>query len=691
MAMKSITVILCSAVGIYFVGISQFLRHLATGTSVLLHDVSLPPIAGGTFASVTKQDSRIVPDWRVHVDCSAFGFADCITAQRRRNRRYGPYPFEDLESFRSRTNTTVIPKEEPLPAEWQTALIDNAHPKATDASVSPRTEEDEFTGFVYPPKVPTSQWASCVDVAQSKSFDEQLDLILSTLKQTTIVRNNNEGSINMIAFTISDEAYSKDMIHNVFEMANDVIEFGGSLFLIALDHFTLDMACKYGYPVAASPALSEIYRQEKVGDSRANSDRGIKYSVENTKFSASLALTERDQSFFFFEMDVFFVASPLSILRGQTVDIMASSHQEDGRRGNFGVFSVIANEATRKHFATCLNISISNPKLHDQNLMFRRDWPKEALEHSLVSIKKLPTHSIVSHQWPRQMESTIAIHVLTDSPLKDPHGKKMIAKELSVWQGLRGPQGAGGYYARLEQRRRYLFLDNPGLLGALSTSPEGYHYDFVVRVIIAFLAALCRRTNRILVLPKLFFDHDFYFLWTYLDVKSLEDVVPGWRETNFASNPKSWLDVEADVPFRSVARVALYEKGDLLVHISHDNVNGHNAGTFEASWDIEDGGGKASDALFSLMTAMPELDAAEALFVNPAYLTMPYISYRLSRYAAKGELGVADGEIVKVLESLLWCKDAIEKVSGRLGVAQAKCSDDCFGLGERLDNWTNST
>ena len=151
---------------------------------------------------------------------------------------------------------------------------------------------------------------------------------------------------------------------------------------------------------------------------------------------------------------------------------------------------------------------------------------------------------------------------------------------------------------------------------------------------------------------------------------------------------KSWLDV-GDVPFSSVARVALYERGDLLVHIS--NVTGHNTGAFEASWDIENGGGKASDALFSLMTAMPELDAAEALFVNPAYLTMPYISYRLSRYAAKGELGVADGEIVKVLESLLWCKDAIEKVPRRLGVAQAKCSDDCFGLGERLDNWTNST
>ena len=688
--MKSLTVILCFAVAISFIGISQFLRHVAT-LSVLLQDVSLVPTTGRA-TSFAARDARIIPDWRAHVDCSAFGFADCITAQRRRNRQYGPYPFEDLASFRSRTNTTVIPKGEPLPEEWQTALVDHAPRKVNEAS-STNTDEDEFTGFVYPPQVTPSQRASCIENAQSKSFDAQLDSVLSNLMQKTIVRDAQEESIDMISFTISDEAYAQDMLHNVFEMVNDVMEFSGSFFLVALDDFTLRMACKYGYSVVASPALSDVYRQERGGNSVKEGDRGIKFNVENTKFSVSLALTERNQSFLFFEMDVFFTASPVSILRRQMMDIVASSHQEDERRGNFGVYSVIANEKTRNHFATCLNISISNPKLHDQSLMFQRDWPQEALSKPLASIKRLPPHTIVSHQWPRQMENTIAIHVLTGSPLKDPHGKKMIAKELSVWHGFRGPQGRGGYYARLGQRRRYLFLDNPGSLGGLSTSPEGYKYDFVVRVRIAFLAALCRRTNRILVLPKVFFDHDFYFLWTYLDIRSLEDVVPSWRETNFASNPKSWLNVESNVPFGSVARVALYEEGDLLVHVpNHLHVaDDRNAGSVEASWTIEGGGGKATDALFSLMTTMPELDSAEAIFVNPAYLTMPYISYRLSRYAAKGELGVADTEIVEVLESLRWCKDAIEKVSRRLGVAQAKCSDDCFGLGVRLDNWTNSS
>ena len=87
----------------------------------------------------------------------------------------------------------------------------------------------------------------------------------------------------------------------------------------------------------------------------------------------------------------------------------------------------------------------------------------------------------------------------------------------------------------------------------------------------ATLIAIARRTDRIVVLPKVInanSDGGIYFLWTIMDHSQLEGIVE-FRETNFPSNPKSWIT--QSMPYRDVATTAFLRKSALLyAQVSHD-------------------------------------------------------------------------------------------------------------------------
>ena len=297
--------------------------------------------------------------------------------------------------------------------------------------------------------------------------------------------------------------------------------------------------------------------------------------------------------------DVWFIKSPQQLLSYQIekskVDILFSSHQNNARSGNIGVFSVLANKRTQAYFKDCVELSGRFPELHDQRIMtnlaalsqyvmrkqkipdYWKDRPPIPDPPLPVTHEFIDPHVIVASVKPIPTEWSIAVHVLDVKPLQSPHGKKMVAKELGVWHGHQRVPGAG-YYDRIGHRaRRYLLLDGRVLGGLSLCTAEFYHQGQVVRGTIAALAALAKHTGRILVLPRVIVDYHTYFVWTHLDLKSLEMQGVEFRETSFPNNRKSWWsssistassssqsssparrpDDSEEYPFASVARTAM--------------------------------------------------------------------------------------------------------------------------------------
>ena len=134
--------------------------------------------------------------------------------------------------------------------------------------------------------------------------------------------------------------------------------------------------------------------------------------------------------------------------------------------------------------------------------------------------------------------AAVYVHTLGTGPLKDPHGKKMQAKELGVWHGRGAPPGVAPYYGPRahDGRTRYVALDGPWH-GALSLSEKvGYHNGNGLKRRVAFLVAVAAATGRALLLPRVIVDYNTYFLWPLLDLASAG---VAYRETNFLSNPRA--------------------------------------------------------------------------------------------------------------------------------------------------------
>ena len=651
-------------------------------------------VASSASAEEADQQQTMLPSWRIVTDCSTYA-TDCATHLQ---ARLLDYPFRvkmpNVVGEDGQYDYVRIRSEDGLPEEWHRALVDFVPPMPHEPTKL-ELDGDRMSALVFPPKVFKEQASACYKKGLITTFDKQLDATLSKL--------NPVEDIDAIAYTMTDEKYSHDMIHDVWEMNNDIVGFQDAFFFLALDKYTLGLACEYGYPVVAAPGLIQSNKNTK-----DESEGNLKELVQSTKFTVSRALVDRDVNFFFYEMDCWFLKSPLKQLRQQRTDYLVSSHQWNPTGANIGIFSVRANERSKEFFRNLVDYSSLSPETHDQILMndlsnlshrlhegekIRSDLGKDHFgrwkepipekipnfEHP-ISREYFDAHEMVASPNPVPTETTVAIHTLDNTPLLPPHGKKMVSKELGSYTGFAGsPETGGGYYKRSGDRRRYLMADGR-VLGGYSFAQEDVWHNFLqLQWNVAVLVALARRTDRIFILPRIASDYHVLFLWSKLDMESLEKLVDV-RETNFPSNRKSWYSPSE--PFKSSARVALYPGSEVTT-------DGRLFAQTSASddifaWKIE-GDALKVDSLFGLVSASSDLHHAEALFVNPSFMMRNW-DYRIGS-KDKNQLSQAEKEILYVFDNLRWCGTNLE-----LGTPAVKFSsaNDCYGKGTPATRYGHS-
>lgn len=649
-----------------------------------------------TATTTAVSANKMLPDWRIVTECSAYN-TDCASHIRGRLLDY-PFKVKTVEENVGEDGEYAFERigKGELPEEWSRALEEFAPPLLEDPPPL-QLDGDRQSALVFPSKVSSKKAKRCYKKGLSTSFDEQLDTILSKLQPIP--------DIDSIAFTMSDEKYSRDMLVDVWEMNNAIVGFRDAFFFLALDKFTLQLACDFGYPVVAAPALT-------VSNNNDDAEVDLKSLVQSTKFIVSRAIVDRNQHFFFYEMDCWFIKSPIDLLRQQRTDYLVSSHQWNAIGGNIGIYSVRANKATQEFFQKLVEYSDLSPKTHDQIAMndfanystklrngervsdVARDYlgrwdpiPKTMPKFkNPIAREYFDPHVMVASPNPVPTETTIAIHTLDNTPLQPPHGKKMVAKELGAYTGFVGTPEAtgGGYYKRTGARRRYLMMDGRVLGGYSSVQRNVYHDYLQLQWHIAVLVALARRTDRIFVLPRIASDYHVLFLWANLDMQSLEGLVDV-RETNFPSNKKAWYSQTE--PFESVARVALFSGSRDLPTVK---VDGRLFAQISDSdeifaWDIE-GESQKVDALFGLVSASTEIHEAEALFVNPSF-TPDYWDWRIGQREMNRDLSPAEKEILYVFDHLKWCGN-IEHEKERPAVRYSS-AQDCYGKGIRASRFGN--
>lgn len=265
-----------------------------------------------------------------------------------------------------------------------------------------------------------------------------------------------------------------------------------------------------------------------------------------------------------------------------------------------------------------------------------------------------------------------------------------IAKELGAWYGFRSnyesfvnKQSQAGYYHRTGEYRRYIWLD-----GQLSNTHslvdlDRYHDNQLLEWTMATLIAIARRTNRILVLPKIInadSDAGTYFLWTIMDHSKLEGIVD-FRETNFPSNPKSWRS--PSLPYRSVTTTAFLRKTAILyAQVSKD---GGETQSVQRIWDFKSlGDSDRFDAWVGALKGEPEIDSSELLLVNTDYIDSQYLSklakqeHLQSSKGASLKLGTFEREISETRGLLRWCHDK----GFRATASKVSASHSCYGKGK---------
>ena len=110
-------------------------------------------------------------------------------------------------------------------------------------------------GYEYPKKADDAMRQECIISTQTLSIEDQLDKIIKHLVPL-------KDAHNMIAFSMSDETFAKDMLQEVYEMNDDIVGFNGAFFFVAMDSCTANMACEFGYAVVAMPEDDYLKKQE---------------------------------------------------------------------------------------------------------------------------------------------------------------------------------------------------------------------------------------------------------------------------------------------------------------------------------------------------------------------------------------------------------------------------------------------
>lgn len=683
--------------------------------------------------SSRSQKQEKLPHWRLATDCSSYSF-DCHAAAQIGDK-YLPYPFplslrENAEAFFVSNNTSTKSKQ--LRDEWSAERFD----RIPDEWINYLERNESKTpvkdrNYLYPPEVSTKDYETCIDFAikQNKNTWEQIDIMLSGESPRLVPEPNT----NMVAFTISDYNYVHDMLHDMFQMMDNIVGFSPKhFFLVAIDELTVEMACKYGYPV--------VFWKE---------DGDLKDAVANTKLVLSYFLVKKGINFFFTEMDVWWIRSPIpnlvdfqkkhKVLDGDRKHLYFSGHQNNPTAANIGVYAVMANKYTEEYFRVCLSTLKEKPETHDQFVMqevyrlFRENYygktnytlkgrflpegdpPKTPKVENPFTPVYFSAHEIAADERPTVTTETLAIHTLCNKPLRAPHGKKMKAKELGVWYGFHSHSGAmsdanaAGYYDRSGKNRRYLWLDTEIRNNFFSVvHNERYHNILSFQWTMAILMAIARKTNRILVFPEVFnadMDAGTYFVWPLMDYSNVTDMVD-FRETAFLNNPKAWRNGGASPdnwPFESVVNTGLFQAVDEEEnHISiYTQVSSQSSILSKKLWTANLQSHELLDAWIGSLSSVPELDSAEVLLVNPEMFMK---NSQLNRFrgrlknrekmiAEKGEdyfyvppIGRFEREALEIYNLLGWC---LVRRNGRLiyghTANKVSASNSCFGTGERSD------
>ena len=568
-------------------------------------------------------------NWKVSTDCSIFAL-DCQIRQQ-----YAPYPFD---FWNNNTSPEADSKElkKILQAKKGTNTISK---ELQDQLPQPVSQEDE---------------EMCLKYARDTPFNRQLDEMLKKLSRVV--------NDTLLAYTISDIGYAKNMIHDVFAMAGDVVGFPNSFFMVAIDEATLELGCRYGYPIMPSPRSG-----------------GLEDRVKFTKFQVSLDLLRRGQNFLFFEMDVWFFRSMLPFLQRQFGDFLVSSHQKNPAAMNIGVYAVIADDATREYFQHCLDVA-AKIEIHDQTLMqdlkivsgHQKEgkiappkYPNVTFQH-FSDINILGSDVIAASEWPRFTIGTIAIHPLSTVPLTGPHGKVQIAKELGVYYGSYGYYSSEGRYLWLDRFDNSYFME----LSSLEHHGQDLNYENM-KWTIATLIAIAKRTNRIWVVPKIQADIGRQFLWQILDLKSVEELGVEVRETSFLNNPKL-------SEFLSVSRTAV---GEGRIFWQTDDKD-------PKVWKTNEN--DSIDTWFSLLDRIE----SNALLVNPHVVDSDWL-YRFPKEKSNDNLDLTptEIEIYEVYSNLKWCTIACHEKEdnchenwslefwNQQSLSGARAVHDCYGKG----------
>ncbi|CAJ1965179.1 unnamed protein product [Cylindrotheca closterium] len=694
---------------------SSFIHHHPSEQPFGHQDLMIPRPLG------TLQD-RILPDWYLTTECSIYSI-DCVSRETKRNN-YQSYPFPLVNP---NLKNGTLPKDNVI---WKPARTFPTFQKKKEKSAT-EINKVEVT--------PHKDAQTCVQKATTRSLKEQLDDLLPAYND---FKQKDDHMNERIVYTISDYSYAKDMIDDAFYMARVIMKLD-YFFLVAMDKATIQLACDRGYPVMGWPQLPANMMPE-YNSTDADSYKSTKKvaDVALSKWLIALEILERQFPLFFFEMDVWFLKSPKSLWKDQDVDVIFSGHADNPNYVNIGIYSVLPTPKAREYFEICIDLFKQRPKVHDQLIMMQilywemaakkgeeikwrknmgnikdvwglppPEFPK--FPNGYVTHGRFPIWAIVSGERPILSEQIVAIHVLCGKPLTAPHGKKQMAKEMGAWIG------SNGYYDSADAK--YLWVDGH-IFNAISMTMthsgrhDWYHYHDMqmLRWTIACTIALANHTGRIWVMPKVVNNRGLNFLWSILDMETVEPFVEV-RETNFPSNPQTWKTTQR---YNPTSRIAI--SGDEKVTIQlYQQYNAWSTKSWPEAWDFPYQ--SASDSMEKWF-ALADLsnDARLLLAGLPASrgLLLPIIRLydKLKKERTKlsfvdlktmSETDVQDffrkegiqffdvqgnttfdpsvpvDNILRVYDSLKWCKHTFDD-AGLLELLPSRvtASSDCYGQGK---------
>mmetsp|Transcript_8447 Transcript_8447/g.12901 ORF Transcript_8447/g.12901 Transcript_8447/m.12901 type:complete len:728 (+) Transcript_8447:76-2259(+) len=512
----------------------------------------------------TLASSDVKESWRVNQDCSTYD-VNCPT-----RARYKKYELAEI-------GENMI-KQQIVDISSRTKMENNVQKKKSytySLQFWHLVTQSDKAAIAYAEKEISKDAAQRArDGLIAYASKESIDQALTRAFERT-------DSRRLTAWTMTNAAYAQDMLADVVNMAYEIAKFE-QFVIICLDIETLRACYALGFDCGA------INNEDNTG---------LRSAVQNTKFIVSHWLTMRNTPFAFFEMDVWFLqsASTLPMVAklqnmgqnyNESIDMLFAAHQNNPTATNIGFYLVAASKRTQEFFSHCIEESQKHrPRAHDQNIVhnmlsyhraYRRksripsekqwkDKPRTPKPENPIEFAFIPPHIGVSSTHPIPTERTVFVHTLGTVPLQAQHGKRIHAKELGIWHGA-----FLGYYARpwlFRQRytptpaffkHKFLALDGHPLGNAISISEIfGYHNPRHLKARLAFLITIAKATGRILILPKIIADYHLYFTWPFLDLSSLQGLCD-FRETNFFSNPKSWLNYTH--PFLSIAQVSYTNK-----------------------------------------------------------------------------------------------------------------------------------